>query len=685
MAKRQGIELFVLLVVLFASVTCDFLAGDEDDAAKFLNDINAGYVEQANMQQNLHWNYETDITVENTQAKIDGEVSFQNFQATERNASQVYDWQNFTNESIKREFQLLNLLGDAALEEDKLKQLDTLITGMETVYSTAKVCNNTDTCTIELYPDIIHVMATSENYEELKTMWKEWRDKTGKMMLSDYTRLVGLVNEAAASNGFADAGSAVNAHYLYDGYTEMDFKEDLEKLYDAVQPLYRELFTYVRRIMANHLYSDNVNRYGALPAHILGNLWAGSWGNVADRVRPFDVASIRATGGMVKKGVTADEIFTVSESFFTKLTLDPMTQTFNDKSVKTKPTDSVAVCEASAEDFYQDGDYRMKVCTAITHEDLVSVHQKMSQIQYFMGYSNQRWTLRNAPNPGFLEAVGGAVGLAVTTPDHLRKLGYIDQNPTAAVGSNETRFDGEDFPALPEGVSAEDLHYLLSQALDKIAFIPYAYAVNQWRWSVLNGTTTNMKFNSDWWAMRHRFQGLTSPVDRDDSKDFDAGSIYHIAADVEFVQYFVGSFLQFQLFESLCNEAGSPGPLYKCNFEGNAVVGDRMKALFANGSTHAWPDVLEELTGQRNMTASALLDYFKPLHHWLQEANANAKDCVGWEGPCAQPPEDNTVPIVVAVVLAVLVVLVVVAFFIGRRRSRTVEATASVSQQGIAE
>ena len=58
------------------------------------------------------------------------------------------------------------------------------------------------------------------------------------------------------------------------------------------------------------------------------------------------------------QGVTADEIFTVSESFFTELTLDPMTQTFKDKSVKTKPTDSVAVCEASAEDFYQDDDYR---------------------------------------------------------------------------------------------------------------------------------------------------------------------------------------------------------------------------------------------------------------------------------------------------------------------------------------
>ena len=76
MVKRQGIELFVLLVVLFASVTCDFLAGDEDDAAKFLNDINADYVEQASMQQNLHWNYETDITVKNIQAKVNHFVLF---------------------------------------------------------------------------------------------------------------------------------------------------------------------------------------------------------------------------------------------------------------------------------------------------------------------------------------------------------------------------------------------------------------------------------------------------------------------------------------------------------------------------------------------------------------------------------------------------------------------------------
>ena len=83
-------------------------------------------------------------------------------------------------------------------------------------------------------------------------------------------QIYSIRSDRLSISGFADAGSAVNAHYLYDGYTEMDFKEDLEKLYDAVQPLYRELFTYVRRIMANHLYSDNVNRYGALPAHILG-------------------------------------------------------------------------------------------------------------------------------------------------------------------------------------------------------------------------------------------------------------------------------------------------------------------------------------------------------------------------------------------------------------------------------
>jgi peptidyl-dipeptidase A len=46
------------------------------------------------------------------------------------------------------------------------------------------------------------------------------------------------------------------------------------------------------------------------------------------------------------------------------------------------------------------------------------------------------------------------------------------------------------------------------------------------------------------------------------------------------------------------------------------------------GAQKPWPDALEALTGQRQMDATALLDYFAPLQGWLKEQN-KGRSC-GW-------------------------------------------------------
>ena len=46
------------------------------------------------------------------------------------------------------------------------------------------------------------------------------------------------------------------------------------------------------------------------------------------------------------------------------------------------------------------------------------------------------------------------------------------------------------------------------------------------------------------------------------------------------------------------------------------------------GKSRPWPDALESMTGEREMDASAILDYFAPLVSWLEEQNAG-KTC-GW-------------------------------------------------------
>ena len=46
------------------------------------------------------------------------------------------------------------------------------------------------------------------------------------------------------------------------------------------------------------------------------------------------------------------------------------------------------------------------------------------------------------------------------------------------------------------------------------------------------------------------------------------------------------------------------------------------------GASKPWPDALEALTGQRQMDASAILDYFAPLQTWLDAQNKG--QVCGW-------------------------------------------------------
>lgn len=47
-----------------------------------------------------------------------------------------------------------------------------------------------------------------------------------------------------------------------------------------------------------------------------------------------------------------------------------------------------------------------------------------------------------------------------------------------------------------------DTNYLLKMALEKIAFLPFGYLIDQWRWGVFSGRTPPDRYNSEWWYLR---------------------------------------------------------------------------------------------------------------------------------------------------------------------------------------
>ena len=86
--------------------------------------------------------------------------------------------------------------------------------------------------------------------------------------------------------------------------------------------------------------------------------------------------------------------------------------------------------------------------------------------------------------------------------------------------------------------------------------------------------------------------------------------------------------LQFQFHRALAKEAGCTLPLHRCSLYGNTAAGERLQRALAMGASRPWPEVLEVLTGQREMDASAMADYFAPLKTWLDAQNQGRT--IGW-------------------------------------------------------
>ena len=110
--------------------------------------------------------------------------------------------------------------------------------------------------------------------------------------------------------------------------------------------------------------------------------------------------------------------------------------------------------------------------------------------------------------------------------------------------------------------------------------------------------------------------------------DFDPGAKYHVPGNTPYMRYFLAQVLEFQFYRALCKAAGSTGPLYRCSYYGSKEAGRRLWAMLSLGASKPWPDALEALTGERQMDATALLEYFAPLQKWLGEQNAG-QTC-GW-------------------------------------------------------
>jgi peptidyl-dipeptidase A len=576
------------------------------EAKAFLDDAETRLFDAGNKAQRADWVHANFITDDTNQIAADADEALNTLTVELAKKAHRFDNLKLTSE-MERKMLLVKLsIGFPApstpAEQKELAQISASLGGD---YGKGKWCPDGaggDTKCLDITA-IEHLLATSRDPEELKRAWIGWH-AVGAPMRQRYARLVELGNKGSRELGYSDAG--VIWRSMYDMPPDQ-FAKETDRLWEQLRPLYESLHAYVRGQLAKKYGQALVPAHGPIPAQLLGNPWSQEWNNVyalMDSPKPaqsFDLTNIlqnRHTDarGMVKYG----------EGFFTSLGFAPLPKSFWERSLFTKPADRDVICHASAWDVDSQEDLRIKMCIQITEEDFRVIHHELGHNFYQRAYNTQPPLFQGSANDGFHEAVGDTIALSVT-PEYLKKIGLIDTVPA----------------------SSQDVDYLLQQALEKVAFLPFGLLVDKWRWEVFSGQVKPEEYNKAWWELRRKYQGIAPPVERSEA-DFDPGAKYHVPGNVPYMRYFLARILQFQFQRALCREAGYTGPLHRCSIYGNKVAGERLNKMLALGASKPWPEALETLTGEKKLDAKALADYFTPLKTWLDDQNKAKNYPVGW-------------------------------------------------------
>ena len=623
--------------VAFCSTSAQEAAASKDpptaaEAQAFIDRANAALLKVNSDAGHADWTAETDITedTEATSARL-------NEQATALTLQLTADSHRFDHvqlpAQLRRQITLLQVTAPAAPKDPDLlaeqSQLAAQLTGM---YGMGKFCPDTPAGQ-EPAPgakcmgidEISAIMAKSHDPAELTKLWVGWH-AVGAPMKDKYARFVELQNIGAKELGYNDTGDLWRANY---DMTPSEFSAELERAWKQLDPLYRELHDYVRtRLIAK--YGKAAERPdGMIPAQLLGNMWAQEWGNIYDIVAPTDPklsqfkpldleaalkqqisakdpaaapafvpgADLTSDAGHAAQLAAGRDMVHYGEDFFKSLGFAPLPKTFWERSQFVHPRDREVVCHASAWDVDSADDLRVKMCIEVSDDYFTTVHHELGHNFYQRAYNKQPFLFRNGANDGFHEAIGDSIALSIT-PAYLKTLGLATTEPPADA----------------------DIPLQLKTALDKVAFLPFALALDKWRWEVFSGQIKPADYNKAWWALREQYQGVAPPVERSEV-DFDPGAKNHIPTNVPYARYFLARIYQFQFFKAMCDASGYKGPLNRCSFYGSKQAGNKLNTMLETGQSKPWQQTLKEMTGTDHLDAQAMLDYFAPLYAWLKQQN----------------------------------------------------------------
>ena len=596
--------IFIILIVTSCAPGSE-KSNTSEDLDKFLLEVEQEYKEEGPIINSASWISSNFITYDSQKVIADYGTRYTlKSLETSRRAS---DFNNVDTTPDKK--RMLNILKSSFVmpppfDNNLAKELSKITTSLEAMYGNGEHCYEDGSCLdLEAFEAIID---KSRNPEELLSAWKGWHE-IGKPMKPMYMRMVEIGNQGSKDLGYK--GLSDLWFSKYDMPAE-DFLNETDRVWEEVKPLYDALHCHARAKLNDYYGDDIVSNSGALPVHLLGNMWGQTWSNIYDIIysEGSKSNSVNVTRIIEEKSLTEIEMVEYAEDFFLSIGFKPLPDTFWERSLFVKPNDRSVVCHASAWNLDPaNNDLRIKMCIQKNEEDFVTIHHELGHIFYYQAYNHLPTLFQGGANDGFHEAFGDLLTLSIT-PDYLTQIDFISEK--------EASLAKED----PIGL-------LMKQALDGVVVVPWALMLDKWRSGVFNGEIDETNLNSSWWRLREYYQGISTSTERSEDY-FDPGAKYHIPGNTPYTRYYLARIMQYQFHEALCNEIEFDGLLHECSIYGSKKAGDKIISTMAMGESLPWQDAFENLTSTRQLSGKSILNYYAPLKDWLDEQNKN-RTC-GW-------------------------------------------------------
>jgi peptidyl-dipeptidase A len=403
----------------------------------------------------------------------------------------------------------------------------------------------------------------------------------------DFQRLVELRNLGARDWGYADAGEHWRAGH---DMAPSEFALEIERLWAAAEPLYRQLHCHARRRLAEHHGSQHFTSDGLIPAHLLGHPSQMDWSSLHRLLAPESGLSLEPQSRRV--ATSGRELLDQAAGQLAALGLPRLPGTLAGRS-RLEPG-AAAACHPSAWNIDLNGDVRIRLCLQPSEAALRTALHELGHVHYYYAYRHQPALFQLGASPAFHEAVGD-----------LLALGAHPARPRTAL-------------LAPESAR---LNRLMQEALRTLPFLPYARLLDQWRWAIYAGHITPSRYNQSFWEIKAAVQGIAPPQPRGEAH-FDAGVQFHVLAHAPLAPYFLARFQAFDWQRALCRRGGHEGPAIDCSADQLAASIPVLQLAMAEGARTPWTTLHARITGSQRIDPSALVDYFAPLSDWLGEQNA---------------------------------------------------------------